>query len=131
MSIDHASVTRYAASSRSADDVVVISDGPLRVVARVESALHQATIEMIGELDIGGVEVVEMVFRRTERSGMPVVLLDLSALHFTDLAGVRRILAADARLRRRGRRLVLLRPPPESFTVFAITGADRQLTFLD
>jgi anti-anti-sigma factor len=72
-----------------------------------------------------------MVFRRAERSKMPIVLLDLSALHLIDVAGVRTVLAAEERTRRRGQRLVLLRPPPEAFTVFALTGADERLTFLD
>jgi anti-anti-sigma factor len=109
----------------------VTTNGPLRAVARVESTLRQVCIEMSGELDIGGAQVADMVFRRAERSKMPIVLLDLSALHFIDVAGVRTVLAAEERTRRRGQRLVLLRPPPEAFTVFALTGADERLTFLD
>jgi anti-anti-sigma factor len=131
MSLDQASVTRYPAASRGDEDTVVITDGPLRAVSRVEPTLHQACVELTGELDIGGAQVAELVLRRAERSAMPIVLLDLSALHFIDVTGLRTVLAAEERTRRRGQRLVLLRPPPGTFTVFALTGADELLTFLD
>jgi anti-anti-sigma factor len=130
MASDRAQLTRYS-GPEVGDDVVVVDNGLLRVVARIESHLHQASVELIGELDLAGVEQVELVLRRAEHARMPVLLVDLSGLRFIDLPGLRLLLAADERVRRTGRRLVLLRPPPEAFSVFALTGADEQLAFLD
>jgi len=130
MASDRAQLIRY--SRPGADDDVVIVESPLlRVIARVERDSHQASVELIGELDLAGVEQVELVLRRAEHSRMPVVLVDLSGLHFIDLPGLRLLLGADERTRRRGQRLIFLRPPPEAASVFALTGADEQLTFLD
>jgi anti-anti-sigma factor len=130
MASDRAQLVRY--TSRDArEDVVVVETPLLKVISRVEPRMHQASVELIGELDLAGVEQVKLVLRRAERSRMSVVLVDLSGLHFIDLPGLRLLLAADERTRRRGQRLVLLRPPPEAFSVFALTEADEQLTFLD
>ena len=130
MASHRAQLIRYSGHD-AGDDVVVIESPLLRVIARVEPHLHQASVELIGELDLAGVEQVKLVLRRAERSRMSVVLVDLSGLHFIDLPGLRLLLGADERTRRRGQRLVLLRPPPEAFSVFALTDADEQLTFLD
>jgi anti-anti-sigma factor len=113
------------------EDAIVLTSGPLRATAHVEREMHQACVELSGELDLGGAMVVELVLRRVERAGLPILLLDLSALHFIDLSGLRVILEAHARTRRRGQRLVLLRPPPEAFQVFALTGSQEVLVFLD
>lgn len=118
-------------TSDAAHDAFVVESPLLRATVRVEPALHQATVELFGELDLAGVKKVELALGCAERSGMPVVLVDLSGLHFIDLSGRRLLLAADERARRRGRRLVLLRPPRDAFTVFALTGADERLLFLD
>jgi anti-sigma B factor antagonist len=109
----------------------MIASGPLRVTARIEPELSQACVELAGELDLAGAMLVELVLYRAERAAVRVVLLDLSALHFIDVSGLRIVLAADERTRRRGQRLVLLRPPPDAYQVFAMTGADETLTFLD
>jgi anti-anti-sigma factor len=113
------------------EDAIVITSGPLRATARVERDMHQACVELVGELDLAGAMVVELVLRRVERADLPNLLVDLSGLHFIDVSGLRVVLEADRRARRKGQRLVLLRPPPEPFQVFRLTGADEQLTFLD
>jgi anti-sigma B factor antagonist len=130
MGSDRAQLIRYT-SPDARDDVVVVETPLLRVTSRVEPHLHQANVELTGELDLAGVEQVELVLRRAERSRTPVLLIDLSGLHFIDLSGLRLLLAADERARRRGQRMVLLRPAPEAFSIFALTEADQQLTFLD
>jgi anti-anti-sigma factor len=130
MASDRAQLIRYTTPG-ARDDVVIVETPLLRVVSRVEPHMNQANVELIGELDLAAVEQVELVLRRAERSRMPILLIDLSGLHFIDLPGLRLLLAADERARRRGQRLVLLRPPPEAFSVFALTEADQTLTFLD
>jgi anti-sigma B factor antagonist len=132
MAYDTASpIRRTGTLAPDDEEVIVIATALLRVTAHVEPRLHQACIELSGELDLAGAMLVELVLRRAERAAMPILLLDLSALHFIDLSGLRLVLEADARARRRGLRLVLLRPPPEAFSVFALTGVDERLTFLD
>jgi anti-anti-sigma factor len=126
------SVTRLPDSlCRDGEEVMVMTAGPLRVTVRFERDLRQSCVELSGELDLAGASLAELVLRRAERGDVRVVLIDLSALHFIDVSGLRLVLAAEERTRRRGQRLFLLRPPPEAFQVFALTGAEERLTFLD
>ena len=48
-----------------------------------------------------------------------------------DSTGLRTILVADRRIRQAGRRMCLVRGPRSVDRVFTLTGADRQLQFLD
>jgi anti-sigma B factor antagonist len=60
-----------------------------------------------------------------------LVVLDLRELSFIDGAGVRAVVNASARARRAGRRLVLLRGPPDVDRMFAVAGNSDQLEIGD
>jgi anti-anti-sigma factor len=90
------------------------------------------TITPVGEFDIAGVEAVEGELQRAESGGPDLVVIDLTRTSFLDSSALRVILAAHARARDNGRRLVLRPGPPEVQRVFELAGlADGRLAFSD
>lgn len=83
-----------------------------------------------GELDLSTVGDAESAFRELERSSdsRPVVI-DLRRLAFIDSTGLRFVLAADARVRRDGGRLVVLRGPASVQRVFGLARLEQRLEF--
>lgn len=67
---------------------------------------------LVGELDAGGVPRLERALREP-RARARLVVLDLRSLERVDEDGVGAIVAATLGARRSGRRLILLRGPPE------------------
>jgi anti-sigma B factor antagonist len=89
-------------------------------------------IDLAGELDIAGSEVVEAEFAHAEAGGPGRIVVDLGGLEFMDSTGVRLLLALNARVRRDdGTRLALRRGPPAVQQVLRITGVDALLPFVD
>jgi anti-anti-sigma factor len=88
-------------------------------------------LRLRGDLDMAGVVELERELERLEASRPDVVLLDLRELTFLDSSGLRSLLAADNRARRRGRRLELVRAPAGVQRVFEIALLDRRLTFVE
>jgi anti-anti-sigma factor len=64
-----------------------------------------------GELDLERAYTFDEELRRVEAAEPPCILLDLRELSFVDSAGIARLLAAQRRARRAGRRFSALRPP--------------------
>src|ERR671915_135991 len=54
-----------------------------------------------------------------------------SGLEFIDSTGLRIVIAADARARKEGRRLVVVAGPPSVHRVFRIALLDRRLEFVE
>jgi anti-sigma B factor antagonist len=88
-------------------------------------------LELSGTLDLSTTATLESALRQAEASELAAVVLDLSGLRFIDSTGLRTILLADRRTRLAGRRLTLVRGPRAVNRVFNVTGADRELEFLD
>ena len=87
-------------------------------------------IVLAGELDLEGAERVNQELLRAEATDARRIVLDLSNLEFIDSSGIRLILAADARSRSDGDRLVLVRGPRPVHRVFELTGVAERLTFV-
>jgi anti-sigma B factor antagonist len=113
----------------AADGVVLIDTGLLRV--RSTRLLDEHVLTMFGELDLHSAEAVRSELRRVERSDASRIIVDLANLNLVDAAGVRLMLQAQARLRRDGDRLLVLRGPEPVDRVFRLTGAERLLPFFD
>ncbi len=85
-----------------------------------------------GDLDIAGADALDEELLQVESSARSGVLaLDLREISFLDSSGLRVLLAADARARGDGRRLVLVRGSAVVHRVFEIALLDRRLTFVD
>lgn len=88
------------------------------------------TVSVWGELDLSTAPEVERCLTGVQHDGRTVIL-DLRNLSFLDSSGLRVILAADARARAAGSRLVLVAGPPAVQRVFELTLLDRRLEFVD
>lgn len=84
----------------------------------------------VGDLDLSTAPELERSLVGVQTDGGPV-LLDLRGVRFMDSSGLRVILAADARARSNGSRLMLLPGPPGVQRVFQLTLLDRRLEFVD
>jgi anti-anti-sigma factor len=84
-----------------------------------------------GELDLASAEELETHLKQLESSEPDVLVLDLRELDFMDSTGLRTVIAADARARERGARLVVVRAPDEVDRVFRLTRMDQHLELVD
>ena len=96
----------------------------------VERRGEAAIVTVSGELDLASAPHLDERLRACE-DGTHTVLVDLRGLTFMDSSGLRVILAADARARSRGGRLLLVPGPPGVQRVFQLTLLDTRLEFVD
>jgi anti-anti-sigma factor len=88
-------------------------------------------VRLAGELDLATVPRLDDELKAVEDAGPEVVLVDLQGLSFMDSSGLRALLAADARAREAGRRLVLVRGDERVQRVLSITRLDERLEIVD
>ena len=98
---------------------------------RVEQDSGVARLVVSGELDLATAERLEEELKRHERDEPSTLVLDLRELTFMDSTGLRTVIAADARARERGIRLVIVRGPEDVDRVFQVTQMDRHLEMVD
>jgi anti-sigma B factor antagonist len=67
------------------------------------------SVGLAGELDLDVAYTFDAEIRRLERDDPGAIVVDLRGLHFMDSSGLARILAADRRARRAGRRFCVVR----------------------
>jgi anti-sigma B factor antagonist len=83
-------------------------------------------LAFVGELDLASAPLAGGELRDAGALG-DVVVLDLLALSFIDCAGLRVLLAADARLRQTGGRLVIVHSSRQVRRLFDLTGVTARL----
>jgi anti-anti-sigma factor len=88
-------------------------------------------VVLTGELDISSAAQLDEELAKLEPPAPPVIVLDLRSLEFLDSTGLRTIVAADARAREQGRRLVIVRGPDAVHRVFSVTRLDERLDIID
>jgi anti-anti-sigma factor len=86
-----------------------------------DGPLNATWVHLTGELDIDTTPRLEQTLS-DPGSQARLVVLDMRELAFMDSSGVHAIVNASARARQRGRRLVVLRGPPDVDRVFSLTG---------
>jgi anti-anti-sigma factor len=96
----------------------------------IEERGDTAHVTLLGELDISTATRLEDDLRRVEAGGPSVLVLDLSRLDFMDSTGLRLLIGADARARKEGRRLVLIRGNEMIQRVLRVTRLDERLEIL-
>ena len=87
-------------------------------------------IRVTGDFDIVAVDPFRAELERAASTSREVII-DLRSLDFIDSSGLRAILDGHTALAAQGLRVILLKPPPALWRVFAVTGADRLLPFDD
>jgi anti-anti-sigma factor len=102
-------------------------------IFEVEVAQLRAGVKLTvrGEIDI---DTVRRLVRAREQAltGRPEwMVIDLGGVSFIDSSGLKFLLETQALSQRESWRLQLLKPADTAMRVFAITGADRHLPFID
>jgi len=103
--------------------------GTLVITSAVDDGA--ASVSLAGELDLAGAPQLETCLDEIEREGPARMIIDLASLAFIDSTGLRLLLQADARARKRGCELLLRRGEPSVQRVFEVTGALDVLRFQD
>jgi anti-sigma B factor antagonist len=98
---------------------------------RTEQDQGAPRLVVSGELDLASAEELEAHLVQLEASEPDVLVLDLRELDFMDSTGLRTVIAADARAKDRGGRLVVVRAPEEVDRVFRLTRMDQHLELVD
>jgi anti-sigma B factor antagonist len=107
-----------------------IERGPLVIRSRRDpDSVH--VLELYGELDLSGAEVLSRELQQAEASHAKQILVDLSRLDFIDSSGMRVLMQAYDRSRRNSSRLSLLRGTGQVAQVMAVTKLDSVLPFSD
>jgi anti-sigma B factor antagonist len=89
-----------------------------------------ALVRLAGEFDLAAAEAVETALLPVE-DRFPSVILDLRGVTFLDSTGIRVIVSADARSRKAGRELKIVRGPEEVQNLLYLAGLDKILPLID
>jgi len=100
---------------------------PQRFRVEIRTEPDRVVVQLFGELDLVGAPLLASELERTETDRPPLLVLDVSELEFVDSAGLRVILAANARARERGAELVLTPTPPQLQRLLSIAGVEEHL----
>jgi anti-anti-sigma factor len=118
-------------SDQTQFDAAERSDGlPRFRCETIQGGLGGSWVEVAGDLDLRSAPRLEREVLKASATAR-LVVLDLRDLHLIDCTGVHVVVRASGRLRREGRRLIVLRGPAQVDRVFALTATDGELEFLD
>jgi anti-anti-sigma factor len=101
----------------------------LSVSAREQG--ESIVIEVDGELDLGSSPQLEQALDYARREEPALVVIDLAKLRFTDMAGLRVLMEAQAHSDREGRRLVLANVPEPVRRVMKLARVNGAFTILE
>jgi anti-anti-sigma factor len=107
----------------------VIRASPFEIRSELEG--DEARLTLSGELDLATVPRAEEAVASVLARGARRVVVDLSGLAFVDSSGLRMFITLNERTANEGWTLGLIRPAPPSLSVFEITGAERNLPFIE
>jgi anti-sigma B factor antagonist len=96
----------------------------------VDERGDHALVSLCGEFDLAAVEAVETALRPLE-TRFPTVILDLREVSFLDSTGLRAIVSADARARKGGFELKIVRGSEEVQKLLYLAGLDKILPLID
>lgn len=90
----------------------------------------RVTLVLRGDFDMAAIPRFERELARAEEAEPETIVIDLDGLQFMDSSGLRALVAADDRARRKNRRLSIVPGPPAVRRVFEITQLDTRLDLL-
>jgi anti-anti-sigma factor len=123
---DHSAFGRTASRS-GLDDC----DGfPVVFAAVLRLDTGRATVTLAGELNQAAALDADELLRQAGTRA-PLIILDLRGVSSLDTDGLRTVVAADARLRETGKRLLIVHLPPQVQRMFELTGTNERLELAD
>ena len=96
----------------------------------VQELEHVAHVRLSGEVDLAAVEAIETTLRPLEER-CRTLILDLSGVTFLDSTGLRAIVSADARARKSGFELKIVRGPERVQKILYLAGLDKILPLVE
>ena len=87
----------------------------------------QVRIAVEGELDLSSALTFDEEVRRAEERAPRTLVIDLSGLRFLDSTGLRLIMSAQARAKKRGHRLAIVEGGHAVQRIFRLAGVNRRL----
>jgi len=102
-----------------------------QLIIRSERDGQAHVLHLIGELDMNTSQAFEDELKRVEASTAREIIVDLSGLRFLGSDGLKVFIHANARSRREGNRLMLVRCPDQPRKTFERTGLASRLPFCD
>ncbi len=102
-----------------------------QLTIRSERDGHTHVVQLIGELGVDTARAFEDELKRVEATEAREIIVDLSALKSINSDGLRAFIHANARSRRAGNRLMLVRGPDQVHKTFETTGLLPRLPFAD
>jgi anti-anti-sigma factor len=89
-----------------------------------------AQVRLSGEIDLAAVEAIETALAPLEERHRTLIL-DLREVTFLDSTGLRAIVSADARARKNGVELKIVRGPERIQKILYLAGLDKILPLVD
>ena len=90
-----------------------------------------ASVQTVGELDMGTVPILSAELAQLRRAGCRQVIIDLRGLSFMDSSGLHFLLDCHAAARQDGFTMALVPGPPAVQRVFELTATATVLPFVD
>lgn len=92
---------------------------------------HVNTVRVRGEIDLAAAERLERALQSVQDEPAEVTVLDLREVTFIDSTGLRTITSADARARKDGHELRIVRGSEQVQKLLHVTGMDKILPLVD
>ena len=92
---------------------------------------EQVRIAVGGELDLSSALTFDEEIRRAEERQPRTLVIDLRNLRFLDSTGLRLIMSAQARARKRGCRLAIVQGGHAVQRIFRLAGVNRRLDIVE
>jgi anti-anti-sigma factor len=90
-----------------------------------------STVRVRGEIDLAAAERLEQALQSVQDEPSEVTILDLREVTFLDSTGLRTITSADARARKDGHELRIVRGSDQVQKLLHVTGMDKILPLVD
>jgi anti-anti-sigma factor len=107
----------------------VVEPAPFEVRSELKAGACRLTV--IGELDIATTPQLEEAASATIARGVRDLTIDLRKLSFMDSSGLRLLIVLSERAGTEGWTLGLLQPAGPPLAILALTGADKNLPFVE
>ena len=107
-----------------------MTDSP-RFAVQFEHGGAGATITVTGDVDLATVRPLVHAREQALAQRPNRLLIDLRGVRFIDSSGLKFLIETDRMARRDDWTLQLLRPPDSAMRVFAVTGVEKHLPFVE
>lgn len=94
----------------------------------VEDGEHAIVIGVSGELDLASSPELEREFERGIASDAELLIIDLRSLEFMDSTGLSVLVRAHQKATQNGKRLAVVKGPPQVQRLLSLTGVAERLT---